>query len=256
LLFGAHFERIVQMSILVLLAVLLAAFVLSMGLVPSRGYIPATDGDFDTWIENFSSTLTANPTGYGLTAGDATAVAATTAAWHTAYLAATAGGTRGPATIAAKNTSRASALIIVRPYAVTISQNQGISDMMKTAIGVTVRKVTPTPIGAPTTFPILSVIAATPLQFTMRASDQNSPDLRSKPFGAIGLQMFVTVSTTPITDPTILDFYANLTRQPMAIDFNSADAGKTAYIAARWYTKTGLVGPWSAIHQFTVANGA
>lgn len=219
-------------------------------------YIPPRDGDFDSWVTNFSAVLTANPAAYGFTSADASTIAASVASWHAAYLAANNGGTRGPASVQAKNTDRASTTQIIRPYAVAISQNQGISNTLKTTIGVTVRKVTPTPIGAPTTSPLLAIIAATPLQFTMRASDQNSPDLRAKPFGVKSLELRVEPSAVAITDPSLISYYGLFSKQPMAVNFSSGDAGKTAYIAARWVSTTGLVGPWSTIHQFTVANGA
>lgn len=219
-------------------------------------YIPNRDGDFDTWLANFSTLLTASPATYGLTGTDATNVAGVQSTWHTAYLAATSGSTRGPMTIAAKNTARANALIVVRPLATLIAANQGVSNDDKTAIGVTVRKVTPTPIPTPITSPILNVIAATPLQHTVRASDQNSPDLRAKPFGAMQLQLFCTVSATAIVDPNVLLFKGVYTKQPMGVNFSSGDAGNTAYYAGRWVTRTGLTGPWSQIVAFTVANGA
>ena len=45
-------------------------------------YIPAKDALFATWLENFSTLLTAAPATYGLTAPDATAVDAVNTAFR------------------------------------------------------------------------------------------------------------------------------------------------------------------------------
>jgi hypothetical protein len=44
------------------------------------------------------------------------------------------------------------------------------------------------------------------------------------------------------------------TKNPVGINFVAGDVGKVCYYAARWITRRGLVGPWSNIVSFTVAN--
>ena len=65
----------------------------------------------------------------------------------------------------------------------------------------------------------------------------------------------MVTSATIVTDPASLPFIGIQTKNPVAVNFSSADVGKTAYYAGRWVTRRGLVGPWSAIINFTVANG-
>ena len=42
-------------------------------------YIPAQEGQFNTWLNNFSTLISANPPAYGLMTSDAANIAAQTA---------------------------------------------------------------------------------------------------------------------------------------------------------------------------------
>lgn len=217
-------------------------------------YIPPTDAALDAWLTNFSSLATASPATYGLASGDASAIAAAVAAWHTAYLLVTSPSTKTAATVSSKNTQRVNVLAIVRPYAQNISLNAGVANTNKTAIGVNPRTSTPQPITTPTTYPVLSIVNALPLQHVIRYRDQlASPSVKSKPYGVTQMFLYGTASPTVITDPTLLIFLGAQTKSPLAQTWPSSAKGEIAYYAARWATRKGLVGPWSPIAAFVVA---
>jgi hypothetical protein len=217
-------------------------------------YIPPKDADLQTWALNFSTVLTASPASFGLVAADATTVASVYATWNAAFLAAVNPSTRTPTTIAAKDDAKILLLATVRPYAQLIANNAGVSAPNKTSIGVNPRTSVPTPIAAPATSPVLTIDQALPLQHVMRYRDQlASPTQKAKPYGAAQIQVFATVSATPITDPEALAYKFATTKSPVLVDFGADDVGKKAYYAGRWITRTGLVGPWSPITSFTVA---
>lgn len=222
----------------------------------SNDYIPAPDADFDLWATNFSTLLTASPATYGLVAGDATAVAGVYNTWHTAYLAAINPATRTPVTVQAKDDARVAALAVIRPYAVQISLNAGVNASDKIAIGVNPRTSTPTPIPEPATAPVIAVIMATPLQHTLAYHDETQPEtVKAKPNGVQFCEVHCVVSATAVIDQALIPIKKMVTKSPFTIDFDSADVGKSAYYAARWINANGLFGPWSAIANFTVANG-
>lgn len=223
----------------------------------SPPYIPNGDADFENWLANFSTLLTAAPATYGLIAADAAAVAAQQAAWSAAYTAAIGGTTRGPFTIATKDTARVTALATVRPYAQLIANNAGVSVDDKIAIGVNPRTNPPSPITVPATYPLISVVSATMLNHVLRFRDQlASPSVKSKPYGVMSVQLFGMTSVTPVTDPTTLPLIIAATKTPLQVNWDSAAANKLAYYAGRWATRTGLVGPWSPIVAFTVPGGS
>lgn len=216
-------------------------------------YIPPKDSDFDDWLSNFSTKLTASPGTYGMLAADAVAVASIYTVWHTAYLVAIAPSTRTPVTVQNKDNQKIAALVLVRPYAITISLNQGVLSSDKLAIGVNPRTTGPTPVGPPTTLPVLSLISATHLIHLLRYRDQDAPSTsRAKPPNVTQIQIYGAVSATVVSDPATLPLKTIATKVPVQISWDSGDVGKTAYYAARWQTRRGLAGPWSVISAIVV----
>jgi hypothetical protein len=214
-------------------------------------YLPAPDAAFDSWLTNFSAQLTAAPTDYGLTIGDATATAAVTTAWSDAYAMVTNPATKTAPTVAAKNVARASAEQVVRPLAVRISLNPSVSDELKSGIGVTVRTTTPTPVPPPLTYPILGFLSATPGVHNLKYNDSATPTTKAKPPGAIGVEIWRAVGVTAAIDPAQAKYYQQWTKSPNTSNFDATEAGKIATYFARWITQAGpggtaQTGPWSA----------
>lgn len=222
-----------------------------MAALPS--YIPARDADFNNWLNNFSTLLSATPALYGLTAVDAASVAAVTATWNATYLLVTSPSTKTADAVSAKNTAKVNANSGVRPYAQQISLNAGVASSDKIAIGVNPRTSTPTPITPPTTNPVLTLQSCSNLSAYVRYRDSAaSVSVKAKPFGVLQLQLFGTTSATIVTDPTTLPLKGTPTKSPFVLTFSSADIGKQFYCAGRWVTRNGQVGPWSGILSFTV----
>lgn len=217
-------------------------------------YIPPKDADLNNWLANFSSLITAGPATYGLVAADATSIAAATASWTAAYNLVTSPATKTATTVQAKNVQRVNVLAIARPYAQTIANNAGVSPSNKIALGLNPRTSTPTPVTAPTTNPILSIVSSPPMQLIARYRDSiASPSVKSKPYGVLQVQIFAETSLTAITNPAVLPLFTQTTKSPVLLQFDSSKIGLTAYMAARWVTRTGLVGPWSPIVSYVIS---
>jgi hypothetical protein len=218
-------------------------------------YIPPKDADFAAWLDNFSALITTAPGTYGLTSGDAVVIADVTATWDAAYALVTSPSTKTATTVQAKNVARITALNTVRPYSQTIALNAGVSADAKVALGLNPRTSTPVPITAPTTYPALTIANALPLQHVLRYRDQlASPSVKAKPYGVLQIQLFGLPSATAVTDPTTLQLLQVTTKSPLLQSWPSGDVGMKAYYAAKWVTRKGLVGPWSPIVSFTIAN--
>ena len=80
-----------------------------------------------------------------------------------------------------------------------------------------------------------------------------TPDSPAKPFGATELQLFRTIGTAPATDPEQAQFYGKFTKNPVGVAFQPADNGKQATYFARWASRRGEVGPWSAPVSLAIA---
>ena len=232
-------------------------------------YIPARDSTLDNWSDNFQTLIAASPATYGLVAADATAITNAFTLWHAAYLL---GGSAGSppvplnpstftrVTVADKNSQKIAMTGLLRSYAAQIRINPGVSNADKTALGLNLPNNSPSPIGAPTTFPLLNLVSAGPGSHTVRFADSTTPSLRKKPVGTVGMQLFRGVGTNPIVDVTLTSFLDQLTTQPYMSVFDVADRGKIATYFARWINRgrqaggaAALVGPWSSPVSLTVA---
>jgi hypothetical protein len=214
-------------------------------------YIPSKDADFDSWLNNFSTLLTASPTTYGLTAPDAVIVAGVTTTWNSTYAAATNPGTRTTPAIAAKDAARNAATATVRPYATTISRNAGVTNEDKTDIGVNLPNPGRTPVPPPTTQAVLSLVSAIHNQQTLAYRDSSTPTSKAKPAGAISLEVWQAIGTSPAVSPATASPLTLATKSPFVVGTLSPDAGKFATYFGRWTTRSGpggqaQSGPWSA----------
>lgn len=212
-------------------------------------YIPPKDADFDAWLVNFDTLIAANPTNYGLVAGDATAITAVTTPWSAAYPIAINPATRTAATIATKDAARATAEATVRPYAIRIRNNSAVSDALKIGVGVTIPNTPPTPIPAPVVAPVLSLLSAISLEQTLEYKAAGALG-KAKPFGAIGVEVWRAVGTVPAVDPLQTAFKGTVTKSPFRQTFLAGDQGKIVTYFGRFVTRSGpggvaQVGPWS-----------
>jgi hypothetical protein len=215
-------------------------------------YIPQKDGPCDAWAQNFATVITAAPTSYGLDAGQASAFTTLSGNYTTALALATDPGTRTQVTVAAKDTAKNLMVANARQLALIAQQYPGITDELLSDAGLTIRDPVRSPIPTPTTTPVLSLIANSVGQMTLRYTDSVLVNPRSKPPGAIGLQLWCLVGTAAPAGPEACLFKQLITRMPGVVTFDAADKGKQAYFYARWYTQKGLLGPWSDLFQATV----
>src|SRR5688572_775218 len=152
-------------------------------------YFPSRNADIAPWLLNFSTLLTAAPTDYGLTAGNAVTVAAQNTAWQAAYTAATNPVTRTSVTVAALQSATFTMRAIVLPFATLIAGNPAVLDADKIAIGVTVRITTRTPIPPPADAPGFDLVRVTPLSARYRYYDLATPTSKKKPYGAVSIEV-------------------------------------------------------------------
>lgn len=213
-------------------------------------YIPAPDGEFATWLSNFATLIAADPTDYGLVSGDATVITGVNTAYQAAYTAAIDPSTRTPVTVQAKIDARNAAEQTVRPYAVTISRNESVSNELKTGLGINLPNPTRTPVPAPVTSPSLELVGAAGLTHRLQIRDSSTPTSKKKPFGVIGCEIWVAVGTVAAVDPSQASLKTVSTKTPVQLEYTSGDRGKLATYFLRWQTRSGpggqaQTGPWS-----------
>lgn len=210
-------------------------------------YIPQRESLLKAFAVNFAALITATPANYALSAGNATTIQDSVDDFVAAYDLANDPTTRTATTVANKDATRVFMLQIIRPFAQQIRNNGGVSNELKVGLGLTIRDTVPTPVATPVTQPLLSIIAATPLNHTLRFADAATPDKRSKPFGVKFLELLRWIGPNPPTDYELWPLANLSTKNPVSSDFASSDAAKLCQYVGRWVTGRGLKGPWSAV---------
>lgn len=206
------------------------------------------------WLDNFTSLIAHDPPRYALTPGDGACLADLFTKWDAAYTVAAAPETRTPVTVARFSVVRGQVEPTIRTYAMFIKANFGVAPEDKVALGLHLQNPDSTPIPAPGTSPLLSMVGATPGEHTIRYADQNTPDKRAKPFGVAMILIFANIADEVDPNPLNARFIKVATVNPVAVQYAPADNGRTATLFGRWVTRRGLVGPWSPFISFTIAS--
>lgn len=215
-------------------------------------YIPGPDANFQAWQSNFVTYANANLAALGLTAADMAPITAAQSTWQTAFPAHIAAANAAKAARQAKTGARAAYVAVLRPLVRQLQASDVVSDAERAALGITVRQE-PTPIGPPTTAPLVAIECGARLQQTLRFVDEATPTRKAKPAGVMGVEIWNKVGTTPPANENELRFVAVDTNSPYTLNFTAEDGGKTNYVWMRWVSPTGERGPWSEQAQATIA---
>jgi hypothetical protein len=216
--------------------------------VPTNAdYIPQGDAALQLWAANYSSLITASPTTYGLIAGDATATAAALATYATQLTAATNPATRTSVTVAAKDSARATLVALIRSQVNKIQAVPTVTPTQKTSLGITVRSTTRTPVPAPTTRPLMTVVRSNGPVLDVRINDELTPDTRALPFGVLLCEVYIKLGVSPGTDISTYRLLAQTGRSVNQFDVTDVAAGAVMNFITRWVNRRGQPGPQSDV---------
>ena len=225
-------------------------------------YIPPTSSGLDAFASNFSTLISASAATYGLTAGDATTIAAAVSAYHAAYLlgGTLAGGhvpvnpsTRTPVTVGAMRSQQAAVTGVIRTYAAQIRLNPGVANSDKLALGLTLPNTTPSPIPAPTSNPVLSLVQQSHLVVQLSYKDSLAGTSKAKAPGAIQMQLVGAAAAMPPATPDVAPALPAITKSPFQLTFLTPQVGQVLNVWGRWVTRKGLIGPWSPLFTTTIS---
>lgn len=223
-------------------------------------YMGTTDAEQVTWLEVFFAALDAAPATYQVDAAELVTLGALVSATTASFAI---GGTTGrfannvatytPVTAAAFAVDIAASKGLAAAMAMLIRQNPGITDPEKIAAGVRPVNANRIPVPTPVTLPLLSILFAAPGTHTLEFADSATPALKAKPFGSIGMLLFVHVAAAAVMDPLLASYLLTAPKNPVFASFAIGDNGMIATYFARWITKKGLMGPFSAPVAMTIA---
>lgn len=208
--------------------------------MPSSSYMPDKVADQVLWANTFNTVVSGAVAAYGVPAGLMAAFGDVNTALQEAWQASELPSTRTKGTIATRN----NALKLMRETAknlVSIIQGTpAVTDEMKIAAGVTVRKTHGSPIGVPTQSPFIKVKSINGRQVTVQL--QQDVSKRCKPPGVAGATILSATTATESTDRW--KFLRNTTRPgTVTITFPASSTGDTVYLSAFWWNERGESGP-------------
>ena len=217
-------------------------------------FIPPSDADFDSWLQNFVSYVAANAAALGASPAEVTALQGVQTDWDAKYPASNTAFAASLAATQAKTDSRIAGEAFIRPFVGRLQSNPSVTDAQRQSLGITVRSTTRTAVGPPASKPVASIDPSQRLRHTIAFVDELTPTSRAKPDGVQGCEIWTKVGDPVPAGPNDVHYLALDTRTPSVAEFDAADAGKTAYYMLRWISTRGEPGPWSQTVSGTVTN--
>ncbi|HYE17430.1 MAG TPA: hypothetical protein VEA69_03240 [Tepidisphaeraceae bacterium] len=212
-----------------------------MNTIPPRG-----DRPLDAWLRNFVGVLSTAPESFGVDAAAVGALEALAEQYHAALRLATDPATRTIGAIAGKTASRKLALSATRQAMRRVNAYAPLTPSQRADLGLRARDASPSRIGRPQTFPVLSVVRLSTLSVTLRLHDVATPTRRAKPADTIGCELWVKIGGPP---PASLDdcrYWRLVTRDQVTLTFPAGTGHQTAYVIGRWVNARGEPGALGA----------
>jgi len=210
-----------------------------------RDFLPASDAEFDVWIQNYNTKIGDVPTLFGLAAADVAALGLAVLTWTTAL-----GNHRGAqqsarARRAAKDEARAALATLVRRQVRRVQSSPAVTDAQRSELRVTVPEDVRTSVSAPSVAPVLRLDFGVRGRLALHASPGPEVAVRNGlPAGAVGFVVQCHAGAVPAAG----DAWALLgtsSRSPFVHEVGGAAPQTYAYRAA-YVTRRQQRGPWSA----------
>lgn len=219
-----------------------------MAVLPNaRGqdYIPKSDADLLAWSLNFLGFWV--PATYNAVTPLVATITTANTTYSTALAASTNAGTRGPFTIAAKNTARTALVALLRAavrQALVAFRSGIVSESQLIALGVNPPKLTPTPVAVPLFAPLIgfgsSQTGSIKFRITQVDLATGAPvTLRAFPLGIVGVEIETKVGAAEWISRGLRK------RVNLTISTSGETPGVAMLIRARYQTASGKFGPRS-----------
>ena len=215
-------------------------------------YIPAPDPAFNNWQITLIAYITANRAALGISTGDLTALTTAQTEWTTSYATHQATQAQALSDRQAKDDARTAYTTHIRASVGQMQKNPAVTDTQRQAMSLTVPDTTRTPAGVPASRPLVKIDTSERLRHTLTFTDEATPTSRAKPAGVAACEVWLLTGTTAPAGPDAMHLQAVDKSTPYIMEFESADAGKTAWWALRWVNSKGEHGPWSATVSATI----
>lgn len=223
--------------------------------MPKTGFLPDTDLRLLDWSVQFKDGLQAHTAVYGISSTQLSAYVAAHNAFATALATATNPATRTKGTVAAKNDARSILKVLAGSYGRMIGANTLVTSQQKLDIGLKPRAI-PRPVPPPTVRPGFDIVGVDGRTVKVILYTAGSPTRRGRPKGVTGASVFSFVGQEPPSDPSLYKFEGSTSKREFEVTFPlSVEPGAKVYLAAFWYSATGMSGPASTPQEAYIQYG-
>ena len=208
----------------------------------------SSDADLIIIATTVLNTLTTNPTNYGLTAADATALGVAVNTFQQGVTDQAAALASAKSMTEQKNNFRDDVETQLRRVR-NVSKAHGTDVAALNLLGIP--PGTPTP---PTnaTVPIATIDTRERMKHTINWSDASAVNSKRRPRGSIGVEIFVKVGDPAPASESDCVFLAIDTVTPYVASYTADDANKNAYYMLRWRMNDGSVSAWGETISATI----
>lgn len=209
----------------------------------------AGDADLVNLARQFYTIISADPEAYGLSAPQVTTLNLLNNSYDTALQVHVSAQSAARNATQSKDGARDALEQLLRSYLRIIKAAPGVTDAQLAALGFSPDDTSESPQIA--TRPVATVDTGERLRHTIDFRDEATPNIRRRPPGTIGCEIFIKIGGAPPVDDKECDFLTLDTGTPYLAEFNGTDAGKTAHYMLRWRLKDGT-SPWSVTISATI----
>jgi hypothetical protein len=213
----------------------------------ANDYIPDADGLFLSWEQNLLDYAGANLVALGLVAGDLTAATALRGDWEIAYASATAAEAAFRQAVQLKREKRSAFEVELRMLVRRLQASAAVDNMERQALGITVPDSEPTPVGPPTSRPVLQADTSAPGRLTIGFADEGTPTKKAKPAGVSACLLQCKKGGAAPAGDGDWEFLAVDSGTPYLAVFDSAEAGQAVWVRGCWINTKQEPGAWSNV---------
>lgn len=218
----------------------------------SKDYIPRSDEELIAWLENFAAQTTKDKAKLKIPDSTLAKMDGLTDDFKAAVNAVNAAQVILNAAVQDKNIKRKLVVAEARSRSQQIHVTDGVTDADRARYGLSLRDLEPTPAPTPDSRPVVTIDTGERLRHRLDYRDGKTLNLKARPEGVIGCEIWRFIGATQPTGPSQYQLITMDVVTPYIVEFDEADAGKTAYYMLRWINARGEKGPWSETVSATI----
>ncbi|MDR2468997.1 MAG: hypothetical protein LBD27_00740 [Tannerella sp.] len=216
-----------------------------------RDYLPLTYAALLNWLLNFLGYVMENLNRFNIPISETETLQETVNAFQVAQAKAENPNAGKADRLERKETANAVRKAVRDFVNVHLRYNRAVTDEDRVKMGLHVPDTTPTPVGEPTTMPVVEIDTSIIMRLTLKYRNAGSSS-RAKPAGTHGVEIRWEILPVPPDTTADLTHSEFSTRSPHTFVFEENQRGKTVYFRLRWENMRGQKGPWSEIYSTVI----